>query len=283
MLTSTAALFALVWTVLTRSFLGIAASGGSVGKVRYVEKTVRAKTAYGALLGKEFARFTASPNYMLNCGLGVLLLPAFGVLLLIKGQEFCAVLDGVFASSRPGSTAVLLCTGLCLLNAMIDVAAPSVSLEGRSLWIPQSLPVEPRTVLRAKASLQLILTELPMLAAAFCAALVCGASPAVRLLIVILPLVYAAFSAVLDSVIGVRMPVLTWTNETAPLKQSGAVTAALFGGWIISAVMGVLYLAVGYRLGAALYLLLWTFLFAAAALCLMRWQDTKGANAFSEL
>ena len=125
-------LSAVVWTVLTRSFLNIATAGGKSGKARYVEKTVREKTVFGALLGKEFARFTASSNYMLNCGLGVLLIPACGVMLLVKGREFCALLSGVFASI-PDFAAVLLCTVLCMLAAMIDITAPSISLEGKSL------------------------------------------------------------------------------------------------------------------------------------------------------
>ena len=278
----TAAVFVLLWAVLTRSFLSIATASGKTVKVRYVEKAVRERTPFRALLGKEFARFAASPNYMLNCGLGVLLLPVCGVLLLIKGREVFTALDSVFAA-RPDSAAVLLCAGLCLVSCMNDMASPSVSLEGKSLWIPQSLPVAPKTVLRAKASVQLILTAIPMLFAAVCAATAVDASPAVRLAVIVMPAVYSAFSAFLGTVVGVRMPLLTWTNELAPIKQSGAVTIALFGGWIIVVIFAALYLAAGWMIGAAPYLLIWTVLFAAAALLLLRWLDTKGAADFAAL
>ena len=261
----------------------LAGAGGRTEKVRYVEKAVRGKSVFGTFLGKEFARFTSSSNYMLNCGLGILLLPAVGVLLLLKGPAVCEALDSVFAASRPGATPVLLCTALCMMSAMIDTASPSVSLEGRSLWLPQSLPVEPKTVLRAKMSVQLILSELPMLIAAVCTALVLRTAPAERVLLVVTPLLYAAFSAVFGTVVGVRMPVLTWTNELAPIKQSGGVAIALFGGWLLSMILGGLYLLVGYRLGAPLYLLLWAILFAAAGLLLLRWLDTQGADAFAAL
>ena len=277
-----AALCAVVWTVLTRSFLSIATAGGKAEKVRYVEKTVREKTPFSALLGKEFDH-QVGLNYMLNCGLGVLILPVAGVLLLLKGPTVCDALDSVFASIRPGATPVLLCAALCLLSSMIDMATPSVSLEGQSLWIPQSLPVEPKTVLRAKMSAQLILSELPMLFAAVCSECVLPLAPAEMLFVCVLPAVYAAFSAVLDTFLGVRMPVLTWTNELAPIKQSGGVLIALFGGWLVSVVFGGLYFLTGYRLGAPLYLLLWTVLFAAAGLLLLRWLDTRGAETFAAL
>ena len=278
----TAVLLALVWTVLSRSFLKIATAGGTAKKARYTEKPVRPKTVSGALITREFARFTSSPNYMLNCGLGVLLIPVSGVLLLARGSEAAEVLGAVFAG-KPGCVEVLICAALCLMASMNDMAAPAVSLEGKNLWIAQSLPVSPRKVLHAKASVQMILTAVPLLFAGACACLAVSAMPAARVLLFVTPLAFAAFSALFGTVIGVRMPLLHWTNETAPVKQSGAVTIAMFSGWAVSIVMAGLYLLVGHRIGAALYLGLWTVLFAAAALLLLRWLDTGGAKEFAAL
>ena len=273
---------ALVWHIMSRSFLDIATSSGNTEKVRYVEKPVRQTTVFGALLSKEFGRFTSSPNYMLNCGLGTLLIPACGVLLLIKGREICEALNQVFAK-MPDTAAVLVCTMLCIACSMNDMAAPSVSLEGKSLWIPQSMPVLARTVLRAKASVQLILTEIPLLFASVCAALIVPASLPVRLLVCVTPLVYAAFLAMFGLTVGVRMPILNWTDETAPIKQSGAVGIVLFSSWGFGAALAGLYLLIGYRIGAASYLLLWALVYAAVALVLARWLDTKGSRIFAEL
>lgn len=277
-----AGLFVLTWIVLSRSFLRIATSSARIGKSRYTEKRVQKKSAFAALLGKEFARFTSSANYMLNCGLGVLLIPACGVLLLLKGQTFCTAI-GQALSERPDCAPVLLCAALCLAASMNDMAAPSVSLEGKSLWIAQSMPVEAGTVLRAKACVQIILTGLPMLFAAVCAAVVVPASLAVRILLCAAAIAYTVFSAMFDLTAGVKMPVLNWTNEIMPIKQSGSVMVALFGGWAVCFVFAGLYLVVGYLLGAAVYLLVWCVLFAAASLILLRRLDTKGAAAFRTL
>ena len=278
----TAALFALVWGILARSFLNVATSSGSVEKRKYVEKTAREKSVFAALLGKEFDRFTSSANYMLNCGLGVLMIPVGGVLLLIYGLEIQGVM-GELLAERPGAPAVLLCTMLCFLSSMNDMAAPSVSLEGKCLWIPQSLPVEPRTVLRAKTCVQLILTGIPMLFTGICAAVVMKATAGVKLLACALLLSHTVFSALGGMAIGIRIPLLTWTNELAPIKQSGAITLVLFGSWGICAALAGIYLLIGYRLGAVPYLLIWTCLFACASLGLWRWLDTVGARTFAEL
>ena len=182
----TALLFALVWFVLFRSFLNIATDSGSVEKKRYVERTVREKNVFAALLSKEFGRFTSSASYMLNCGLSVLLIPACGILFLFKGRDIFGILDDVF-SSRPGTSAVLLCTMLCMMLSMNDMAAPSVSLEGKSIWIPQSLPVEPKTVLRAKMSVQLLLGGIPMLFICISSAIVIPGSATLKALVFLMP------------------------------------------------------------------------------------------------
>ncbi len=273
----TALLFVIVWSAVTRSFLRIATSGGSTKKVRYVEKPVREKSTSGALLGKEFARFSTSPSYMLNCGIGILFIPVSGVLLLVRGREICEMLNEAL-TGRPDSAAIMVCTMLCMLVSMNDIAAPSISLEGKNLWILQSLPVSAKTVLRAKASVQMILTGIPLLFAVICAAVAVPASWTVRILICVMPLIYALFSALYGMMIGVKMPILNWTNEIAPIKQSGAVTIVLFSSWGFSILLAGIYLLIGYRAGAALYLLFWAFLYAVASLLLLHWLDTKGSR-----
>ena len=273
---------ALIWTVMKRSFLTIAASGNVTEKKQYVEKTVREKSVFGALLAKEFARFTSSANYMLNCGLGILLIPMGGVLFLVKGRQIFTLLDEVF-TARSGASAVLACTMLCTMLSMIDTTAPSVSLEGKSIWIPQSMPVSPKTVLRAKMAVQLILSVVPVLFASVCMSSVIKTSAAVKILLIVMPAVYAVFLAVYGTVIGVRMPLMTWTNEMAPIKQGGAVVLILFSSWGFTVLFAGLYFLAGYKIGVLPYLVIFTLLYAAASAILLRWLDTKGADEFSAL
>ena len=86
---------------------------------------------------------------------------------------------------------VLLSAALCLLASMNDMAAPSVSLEGRQLWLAQSLPVTPWQVLRAKLEMQLLLTGVPVLFCALCAVIVLPGGAAEMALAVIAALLYA--------------------------------------------------------------------------------------------
>lgn len=276
-----AALFALMWALLAHSFLKLSTATGASGHTVYRERTLKRQSADAALFKKELARFTASPNYMLNCGLGILLLPVAGVALVIKGGELLPLLQMAFGN-RGGCVEVLLCTGVCTIAAMNDMATPSVSLEGKNLWLAQSLPVTPWQVLRAKLKVQFALTAIPALVPLACMVLVLPLTPALPLIFVT-ALSYIAFSACLGLTLGVMRANLTWTNELAPVKQSLAVAIAMFGGWAYALLLAGLYLLLGWRIGAAVYLALVSAATIAAALALLKWLKTKGAQRLAAL
>ena len=276
-----AALFALMWALLAHSFLKLSTATGASGRAVYRERALKRQGADAALFKKELARFTASPNYMLNCGLGILLLPVAGVALLIKGGELLPLLQMAFGD-RGGCVEVLLCTGVCTVAAMNDMATPSVSLEGKNLWLAQSLPLTPWQVLRAKLKVQLALTAIPALVPLVCMAFVLPLTPALPLIFVT-ALSYIACSACLGLTLGVMRANLTWTNELAPIKQSLAVTIAMFGGWAYALLLAGLYLLLGWRVGAAVYLALFSAATVAAALALLKWLKTKGAQRLAAL
>ena len=267
--------------ILSRSFLQITTASGASGKAVYREKAVKRRSIDGALFGKELARFTASPNYMLNSGLGILLLPISGILLLWKGGTVVSLLNEAF-TSQSGCAEVLLCTGVCAIASMNDMATPSVSLEGKSLWLAQSLPVKPWQVLRAKLKVQLALTALPALVPLACMAFILPVTAALPLVFAE-ALAYIAFSACLGLTLGVARANLTWTSELMPIKQSLAVTIALFGGWLYAIVFAGLYLWQGWKLGAAAYLAIAAAVTLAVTALLLRWLKTKGAQRFAML
>ena len=233
-------LFLLVWRLLSRSFLKIATSSSSSTKVRYRSHPLRAASPDKALLGKEFRRFLSSPNYMLNCGLGIILLPALGIVLLVKRAALLTALP-LMSEGVTGFFAVLLAACMCAVIAMIDIAAPSVSLEGKTLWQLQSLPVDPWQPLLAKLRIQWILTLIPTLICSILAIFAFSFTVPERILILLLPLAYGIFSGMAGLSLGLKFPNLSWTNETAPIKQSASVTIALFGGWGYAIIVGGLY------------------------------------------
>ena len=276
------ALLALVWYLIARSFLHIATASGNTAKAVYHEKAVKQVGADIALLRKELGRFTASPLYMLNCGLGTVFLLVLAVLALIKGRDVFLMMNALFAGEESFVT-VLAALCLCLLASSNDITAPSVSLEGKSLWIAQSLPIAPWQALRAKLRMHLLITELPLVVCAVCVAAVSGLDFLHAALLVVVPMVYVVLSAAFGLFMGLKRPNLNWTSEVAPIKQGLAVFLSMFGGWLVVVALGFLYYALMARVGAVAFLLAVTALFAVLALVLVRWLKTSGAKIYQHL
>ena len=277
-----AVLFGLMWVVLSRSFLHIATSTGKTTRVAYKEATIRQQSVDTALLSRELKRFTASPSYMLNCGLGTFLMPICAIAVLWKGKNLFAMLDAMFAETA-GSVPVLLCVILCGLASMNFMTAPSVSLEGKSLWLMQSLPVNPQKVFWAKIRMQLLLTALPLLLCIVCAAIVCPMHPMYLLGIVLFAASYTLLSALSGLVLGVKMPTLTWTNELMPIKQSAPVVITLFGGigYTVLLFAGFLLLP-GWMLGFAGYMACFIGVNVVLCICNYLWLRKTGMARFAE-
>ena len=276
-------LFALVWLLISRSFLKIATSTGKTAKRIYKETAVRPKSIFGALLAKEFGRFLSSPVYMLNCGLGVLLLPVCGGMLLWKGSAVISMLNEVFGG-RVGCTPLLLCAVVCLLASMNDMAAPSVSLEGRNLWLVQSLPVAPWQVLRAKLAVQLLLTGIPALFCLACFAWIYPYSTQELLLTALVLLTYVLGSALFSLFIGIKTANLTWTNEMTPIKQNVGVLLAMLSGFAYTVLLCLGYMLLGgWKLGFGGYMALVGGVTLALCALLWFWLRKKGGERFSAL
>ncbi len=277
-----ALLTALTWLLLSRSFLRLATSGGSAAKARYREKKARVRSLPAALLGKECRRFVSSPNYMLNCGMGVLMIPAAGVLLLLKGGEWMAPLKAMLPGAE-STLAALAISVACLLASMNDMAAPSVSLEGKSLWVLQSLPVSAWEVLKAKLKMQLVFTGIPMLVFLACALPVLGLSPVLSLLTAAGSLLAVLLLALFGLTMGLKMPNLHWTSEITPVKQGGSVALALLGGWAYALLPGGAAMALGRNLHPAVIPAVFCLLTAVLCALLYVWLKNRGAKVFAAL
>ena len=101
-----------------------------------------------------------------------------------------------------GLLQLLLTAAVCLVCSMNDMAVPSVSLEGKTLWISRSLPVDAWTALRAKCGVQLLLTAPGAVFAAVCSAIALRAPFVTGLLMVLCCAVFVFFSTYFALYIG---------------------------------------------------------------------------------
>ena len=278
----TAAFFFIVYIVLSRSFLKLATASNGTPKAKYKEKALKANSVGKALLKKEMRRFTGSATYMLNCGLGIVFMIIAGALILIKSRLVYETVYGMFGEYEdfiPLMAAALI----CMITSMNDISAPSVSLEGKSIWLLQSLPVSPWQALRAKIRLHLILTLIPSLILGVCLSIVLRVSIPAAVLILTTVTLFVLFSDLVGLSLNLKMPNLKWTNETVPVKQSMSVMITLFGGWAVVLALGAIYFALFNYVTATVYFIIVCVLLAGLCAALYLWIKNKGSKIFASL
>ena len=281
----TLALFALCFYVLSRSFTHIVTKTPTVGKSAVKATVSKAQDVKSALFKRELKRFTASATYMLNCGLQIAILPILTVIAVIKRDALQEILTA-FSSMIPEITPLLpliVLAVVCLILAIGVISTPSISLEGKHLWILRSMPVTGKEVLEAKLRLHVALNIGP----AVLAVVVLGWCVAIDWQTIVFMAVfvwmYVWLTGEIGLILGLKRPNFNWTMETMPIKQSMNVMFSWLIGWgLIVLVCGGGYL-LRSTVSVGTYVAFAMVAVALAARMFKRWLDTKGDALFSAL
>ena len=283
---ATMAFFALVCAVMMRSFRSITTTRtASSKKVAFNRADLKASSPRRALLRRELKRFTSNATYLLNCGLGLVFMLAVVVLGVVNASDVMAFVQEIRAQT-PELAAVLTVVPLAavlMTGSMNTVSAPSVSLEGRSLWIARSLPVSTWSLLEAKLDLHVALCSVPTVLCALVGAVLMGLDPAQTVLTCAAAWLSVWAYAALGLVLNLLKPNLTWTNVTVAVKQNAAVMICIFGGLAASVVVVALFLFLQGSVSATVYLAIIAALLAVAFGLMYRWLRTSGAARYEAL
>ena len=272
--------FAAVYAILSRGFLAVTTRRPSAKKLVYRERALRVGSVRGALLRRELARFGANGMYILNAAMGSILTVAAAVALVIYRGTLIALLEPLPA----GWTAALMAVALCFLCGTDVISAPSISLEGKTLWLLKSLPVAPRAILMSKVELHLVIALPPTLIASACCVIALPLTAAEAAAVVLLPALMCVFGALLGVVANLRFPKFDYINETAVVKNSASVMIAMFGSWAVLAAPAILYFVLLDGLvGLTAYLYICAAALAAACAAMYAYLGRGGSRRFENL
>ena len=189
-----------------------------------------------ALLRKEAQRFFGTPMYFWNAGLGLIMLLAAGAASLVMREKLLAFVGMEGFPLLPMAAAVI-----CFCLCTCPIAAPSVSLEGKYLWILRETPMSDHTLLWVKVGFQLLLTLPCTVIAGLCLSIALGFQLWQGTALLIATLLFAVGHAMFGMLMGLTFPKLDAVNETVVIKQSLATTLAMFVPMAVLAAAGGLY------------------------------------------
>ncbi len=217
-----------------------------------------------ALLAKEAKRFFGTPMYFWNSGIGLIMLLAAGVAALVMQRELRMYL-GLLGDALPLMPMAALVMGFCL--SMCAIAAPSISLEGKYLWILREAPVGESALIWIKTGFQLLLSVPCTVVAGVCLAVALGLSPAEGGVLLLATVLFDLAHAAFGMLVGLAFPKLDAVNETVVVKQSLAVCLGMFVPMAVLGLCALLYWLGGMLSAWAAPALPLVLLAAMAAAC----------------
>lgn len=234
--------FVLVTALISKNYYKVMMTSRRTLTKEYVEKDVKALSSFWALTKKEISYFLSRPVYMMNAGIGLLIMLVFTIASALKGESMLASMS--LPEDLPVSFGIIACAVICLCASTATISAPSVSLEGKCLWIPKSVPVKAEVIFRSKIAAHIfICLPFTVVSGAICSAAF-GKGPMDIAVFFLLPFSVVVFCAVLGLAANMKFPKFDWINEAVAIKQSASVLVTIAGSF--STVLLPLFLIIFY-------------------------------------
>ncbi len=235
-------IFALFVWALSKKFTEICTGlNATYAKHDYKLENLKAEHILYALFKKEMKLYFSSSLYVTNSGIGyilsVLLAGAIAVMGVESLTEFMEM--PMFLPLVYKVLPFVLAMPLCMMSA----TSSAISMEGKTFWQLQVLPVKAKDVYLAKLLWNLAVAS-PFYV--ICVILmIIGAKPelADALHYFLLPLVLLIFCIVLGLACNLRFPNFTWDNEAQVIKQGASVLVSMLVGLIAVITPAVLTIA----------------------------------------
>ena len=235
---------AIIFVIISRSYFSIMMRPRRAARIKYKAKELKTSSAFDALRKKELSLFLARPMYMMNSGLGIIFLVIVAIMAAVKRAD----IEIALAQASPmlmGCYAQAVCLVLCLCNAMTNISAPSISLEGKNLWIIKSIPVPATVIFRSKMASHLSACLPFILLSGIICCITIGGNALTMAMYFILPTLSAAFCAVLGVFINLKFPKFDWISEVVAIKQGASTILTMFGSFVALIAPIIIYIAKG--------------------------------------
>lgn len=247
---------------------------------KYTLKPLQASSAFRALYLKELRRYFSSTNYVLNTGIGMILLLMMSVSLLFISPDQLGTLAEIPQLAAYLNTLSPLVVSLFVILSC--TTSCSISLEGNQLWILKSAPVAKPVIVLSKIAVNLTITLPVLVVSSVLMIITLRTGWLESLLLLLIPVIYACYSAMIGVIVNLKLPKLDWTSEVTAIKQSAAVLVSMIIGFLSLLVPFALVLLLS-TVNGNLILSGFGVLMAAVCYALFRYIQNRGELLFLKL
>ena len=213
----------------------------------YKMQELKASSPMMALYQKEAKRFFSSALYVTNTGMGVIMTLIIAILCLVQGGG--TIMSGFIVGSGMDMMG-LQCAIPFFFSAVLSMTtttSAALSLEGKSLWIVKSMPIEDSIVFKSKILFNLsLLLPTAVITGVITILAFCPTTFLVAVWYIITPVAFSFLTSVWGMFLNAKMPNYDWENEGAVIKQGAPAMLGIFGGLLCGIISGGVVLITGF-------------------------------------
>lgn len=207
----------------------------SYKRANYKIKKLKTSSITKSLVNQEIKRYFATPIYVMNTAIGMVLLVAGSIATLFISKETLAELF-----KYPEIVNIIPIAILVVLIFTIGLSCTtnsSISLEGNRLWILKVLPIEPKEIFKGKIITNLIITIPAVIIANIIFYIGLKYNFKYLMLNLLISIVFCVLSSVIGLIVNLYFPKMEWTNPTTVVKQSASVMITILSIFLL--ILGV--------------------------------------------
>jgi len=273
--------FGVFIAVFSRGFKSINSKLSEKYKASNYKMTkLKVSTALKALYIKELKFYFSSYIYVVNTAFGVIMMTIFSLGIAVFGKDAVSKAMEIPMADAYISPIVTLIFIFCI--SFTFVTAPSISLEGKNLWIIKSLPIKIENILWSKILVNMTLTIPALIINTVIVALAFKMNATTSIAMFSVSLLYCLLSPIIGILINLYFPKLEWTTQVAVVKQSASVLLASLAGFLAIGIPIVLFVIVKPT-STNLFLGISSIILLIFNLVLVKILNTTGVRKFKEL
>lgn len=279
--------FVIVSFLVSRNFLKLITSGSTTTRFNYKARGAKVSSPRMSLAKIELSRFTSSITYIMNGGMGLLLMVIMAFFALTNQSELnemgaALTMSGLNAGGLMGGVLVLVILGIM---GLVSISSATISLDAKTLWLPKSIPAKGSDILLAKAFPQIVVSLPFILVTSILLQLKLDLPLIDRFLVVLIPLTANVFNSIMGVRINARFPKFNWTNEAQAVKQGLSPLLVMILGIlpVLVFVLGFVFLVVQSRISVRGLLILMEVVYLGLTLWMYLWAVKRGDRVIASL
>lgn len=281
--------FAAACLLISTNFNKVITGNKGERKIEYKAGRMASSGKSFSMIKKEFSRLFSSPTYMMNGAMGfvmIIIMPLF-VIFQINGSddpELQGMDIGAFLGSQSITPIIVLVIILFMLG-LVTMAASTVSLDAKTLWLLKSAPVKGDEILLSKAAPHALMGIPSIVVCCIILQVFLKLSAINFVLILITALLGNIFNAFIDLLLGAKFPKLDWLTEMEAIKQGKAALLSMAVNTVMpAAIIGLYFLVRKMKFfKPTMYMIVIALFYLIAIIVLYRLIKRKGQTIIDNL